>query len=107
MKQHQVGKSQAFKKTPVPEIDEAHLLDVVSNYVSKVGHGVAFDWGEYEETSVAQAADGPSLAKLVPLWKVLLSVQPTAMFKYLSLKVVFEKMEQKFKARGDEQDLAQ
>ena len=77
------------RRTPVPQIDDEHLLDTCMSHVKKHGEAAAFALGPYFKLEASQAVKGVALGDnqhlLAELWKV----SPTLEFKYSSLKACF------------------
>ena len=58
------------RRTPVPEIDDEHLLDTCLSHVRKLGETGAFALGKYLKTEVTHAVRGCPGRSSVPLGRV-------------------------------------
>ena len=84
------------RRTPVPEIDEEHLLDICLSHVKKVGEAGAFALGKYMKTEASHAVKGAALADLLYLLEEFHKVSPSLEFKYSTLKTCFTQVLQQF-----------
>ena len=96
------------RRTPVPEIDDEHLLDTCLSHVRKLGETGAFALGKYLKTEVTHAVRGAALADLLYLLEEFHKVSPTLKscftqvlspsleFKYSTLKSCFAQVLQQF-----------
>ena len=84
------------RRTPVPEIDEEHLLDICLSHVKKVGEAGAFALGKYMKTEASHAVKGAALADLLYLLEGFHKVSASLEFKYSTLKTCFTQVLQQF-----------
>lgn len=84
------------RRTPVPQIDDEHLLDVCLSHVKKAGEAHAFAFGPYLKMEKSQAVRGGPLGDLQHLLAEFCKVSPTLEFKYSSLKACFSQVRQQY-----------
>ena len=84
------------RRTPVPEIDDEHLLDTYLSHVRKLGETGAFALGKYLKTEVTHAVRGAAPAGLLYLLEEFHKVSPSLEFKYSTLKSCFTQVLQQF-----------
>ena len=84
------------RRTPVPQIDDEHLLDVCLSHVKKVGEAHAFAFGPYLKMEKSQAVRGGPLGDLQHLLAEFCKVSPSLEFKYSSLKACFSQVLQQY-----------
>ena len=89
-------KTGGASRTPVPEIDDEHLLDVCLSHVKKVGEAHAFAFQPYLKMEKSQAVRGGPLGDLQQLLAEFCKVSPTLEFKYSSLKACFSQVLQQY-----------
>ena len=90
------GNSNPPKRTPFPDIDQAHLDSKLEDYVRSMGIQQAFNMHQYKGMQVQQSACPQAIFRLHPLLDCLLDVSPTGQLKYRCLKQSLEGIAQKF-----------
>ena len=84
------------RRTPVPEIDDEHLLDTCLSHVRKLGETGAFALGKYLKTEVTHAVRGAALADLLYLLEEFHRLSPSVEVQYSTLKSCFAQVLQQF-----------
>ena len=84
------------RRTPVPEIDDEHLLDTCLSHVRKLGETGAFALGKYLKTEVTHAVRGAALADLLYLLEEFHKVSPALKSCFTQVLQQFPGIEEKW-----------